>query len=349
MLSAQNAPRSNKLRGPEDEVSLDGSTNVLLAPIRGVDFRRSLPKPLFERRPARFVAKFSAAMTLIVVGLGVMAWGLSAGGRGWIAVALSVAVVGVMYAHLVELQHECLHEHACRSRRLNRVFGFLCGVFMLSSFSHYKYDHLRHHAALGTSQNREFFNYRFRNLDSWWGFVVGAYHLGRYVDVFRNMLRSLLGRPIPGVNREHDLRRIRAEYRLFALILAAAGAGAALSGEYVLVLFAWVLPAILVAEATHFLIELPEHFGLNTQTDPNVLTNTRTITASRFAQWLTNSNNLHTAHHFHQGVPMVNVERLHEMTKDNFAVVDPSYWSFYRNVIRGDLRCQGADETCMTR
>ncbi|GAV45786.1 hypothetical protein Saa2_08778 [Streptomyces acidiscabies] len=35
-------------------------------------------------------------------------------------------------------------------------------MFLLSSFWHYKHDHLRHHAFLGTPDNREFFNYRFR-------------------------------------------------------------------------------------------------------------------------------------------------------------------------------------------
>ena len=39
-------------------------------------------------------------------------------------------------------------------------------------------------------------------------------------------------------------------------------------------------------EPVHFLIELPEHFGLNTQTDRNLLTNTRTVNASGLARFL---------------------------------------------------------------
>ena len=94
-------------------------------------------------------------------------------------------------------------------RGLNRVFGFLCGAPMLSSFSHYKYEHLRHHAFLGTPQNREFFNYRFRNLDSWWGFALGCFHLGRYWDVARDIGRSLVGRPIPRVARRQFSRNVK--------------------------------------------------------------------------------------------------------------------------------------------
>lgn len=343
MIATQTDPRA------DEEPSLDGGTNAPLALIRGADPRRALPRHLFERRPAVFVVKFGFAMALVAASLAAIFVGLRAGGLGWLVAALSAVVAGVMYAHLVELQHECLHEHAWRSRTLNRVFGFVCGLFMLSSFSHYKYDHLRHHADLGTTRNREFFNYRFRNLNGVLGFVVGSFHLGRYVDVLRNVGRSLLGLPIPGVSRPHDLRRIQAEYRLFAVALAGTAAATVLTGEYLFVLFALILPAVLVAEATHFLIELPEHFGLNTQTDPNVLSNTRTITASGFAWWLTNGNNLHTAHHYHQGVPMVNVARLDAIARSAFDVVDPSYWDFYARVIRGELRLRSTDETCMTR
>jgi fatty acid desaturase len=329
--------------------TLDGSADVQLAPIRGVDLRRTVPKELFRKHPGRFTAKFLFAVALIAAGVVGAWWGIDAGGvPGWLTVAGSVVVLGVMYAHLVELQHECLHEHAYASRRLNRFVGFLCGLAMMSSFAHYKYEHLRHHAYLGTPQNKEFFNYRFHGLDSVPGFTVAAMHPGRYKDVFTNMARSLLNRPIRGVERPRDLHRIQAEYRWFALALVAGIAFTAATGNLILV-FVWLLPALLVAEAVHFLIELPEHFGLNTQTDPNVLTNTRTVLAGPFAVWVTNGNNLHTAHHYHQGVPMTNVPRLHELAKQRFESVMPSYWSFYRAVLRGELRYQGEDATCMTR
>jgi fatty acid desaturase len=328
----------------EDERLLDGGAEVILAPLQGKDRRRGLPKDLFERRPLRFTVKFVFAVTLIVSGYLTIALSLA----GWAGIALAIVVLGLAYAHLVELQHETLHEHAYRSRRLNRIFGFLCGLLMLSSFSHYKFEHLRHHAFLGTPQNTEFFNYRFHNLDSLRGFAAAAFHLGRYPDVLRNIVRSLLGRPIPGVNRDRDARRIRTEYRLFAIGLIGVATVSVVTGSYLMVL-AWLLPALLVAEAAHFMIELPEHFGLNSQTDPNVLTNTRSIDASRLAQWYTNYNNLHTAHHYHQGVPMARVARLHTMARDGFQVVESSYPSFYLKVIRGELRYQDWTETCMTR
>lgn len=296
------------------------------------DLQRSLPTEFFSKRPLRFIVKFWFAMATITAGYVAVIAAVS-----WIVTAAAMLVLGFMYAHLVELQHECLHGHAFKSRRVNRIYGFFCGLFMFSSYSHYQYEHLRHHATLGRPDNQEFFSYRLRHLDSVRGFLSTTFHLGRYVDIARDIMRSVAGRPLPGVKRERDRRRISREYRLFAGIVVGTVVFTALTGNP-LFLLAWLVPLLLISEPTHFLIELPEHFGLNTQSNPNVLANTRTIGASRFAQWFTNFNNLHAAHHYHQGVPMANIERLDELVKESYEVVEPSYRSFYTKVIRGEIR-----------
>jgi fatty acid desaturase len=323
---------------------LDATEDAVLAPVRGEDRRRSLPKEHFQKRPSRFAGKFLSTLALIAAVWAAIAWG-----PGWVAMA-SVVPLGLAYAHLVELQHECMHEHAFRRRGLNRFCGVVCGMFMLISFWHLKHDHMRHHAFLGTPRNREFFNHRFRDLHRWTGigFVRAAVNLGRYRNVGADVVRSYFGRPIPGVSRPLDVVKIRREYRLLGVAVVAAVAYTVLTGDLVLV-FAWLLPCVLVAEPAHFMIELPEHFGLNTQTDPNVLTNTRTINASRFAQWYTNYNNLHTAHHYHQGVPIAQITRLHTLIADRVVPVETSYWSFYRKVITGEIRYRNLAETSMTR
>lgn len=325
------------------EPDLDGSENVLLAPVRGPEIRRSLDPELFQKRPAVFLAKFTVAVLIIAA-----AWTWVATQPSVLSIAVSVIVIGLMYAHLVELQHECLHEHAFRSRSLNRFFGFIAGLPMLSSYWHYKYEHLRHHAFLGTNMNQEFFNYQFHRLDSPLGFVRGAYNLGRYGAITKDIGRSLIGRTNPRVTKTAAAKRIRTEYQLMVAFIVAAVVWSVVAGSPYLI-WVWLLPTLLVAEPTHFLIELPEHYGLNTQTDANVLSNTRSIHGGRFGHWFTNGNDLHTAHHFHQGVPMVNVPHLHDVIKDRIETFDPSFGSFYRGVVTGEIRFQGDDKTCMTR
>jgi fatty acid desaturase len=323
---------------------LDATEDALLAPVKGEDRRRSLPKEHFQKRPRRFAGKFLSALAMIAAAWAAIAWA-----SGWVAMA-AVVPLGLAYAHLIELQHECLHELAFRRRGLNRICGVICGIFMLISFRHLKHDHLRHHAFLGTPRNREFFNHRFRDLHRWMGigFLRAAFNLGRYRTVGANVVRSYFGRPIPDVPRPLDATKIRGEYRLLGAAVVAAMAYTVLTGDLVFV-YAWLLPAVLVAEPAHFMIELPEHFGLNTQTDANVLTNTRTINASRFAQWYTNYNNFHTAHHYHQGVPIAQITRLHTLIADQVVPVETSYWSFYGKVITGEIRYRNLAETSMTR
>lgn len=316
------------------ENCLDGAKDVLLAPIQGPDSRRQLPTELFAKRPLRFTVKFFMAALIVAA-----AWTAVITAQQWWITGASVIVTGMMYAHLVTLQHECLHEHAYHRRWANRLVGFMCGLFVLSSYSHFKYEHLRHHAFLGTPKNQEFFNYRFHDLGTPLGFALCAFNLGRYLNVAKGLGRSLIWQLDPSVIKPQSAKKIRTEYVAFAIIILTT-AMISIATTSPLVLLLWVLPALLVAEPAHFLIELPEHFGLNSQTDPNVLSNTRTVRAGWFGRWYTNGNDLHTAHHYHQGVPMVNVPELHEMIENRIATIEPSYFSFYRDVAKGRIRYQ---------
>jgi fatty acid desaturase len=256
------------------EDNLEGDVNVQLAPINGKDERRQLPREIFERKPAFFVAKFTLAFALIGAG-----WALIALNPSWPVVILVMLMNGLMYAHLIELQHECLHGHAFHSTAINRLFGVICGIFMMSPHSHYRYDHLRHHAYLGTPRNKEHFEYRFQNLDSLLGFARSFFDLSRLKRVAHYTLLSMIWRPLPGIDKENYNRDIRQEYLLYFVLLVASIVLTIYTDSAVFIL-AWWLPSLLVAEGVHFMIEMPEHFGLNTQTDPNVVANTRTIRTS---------------------------------------------------------------------
>jgi fatty acid desaturase len=195
------AMRDNAMHDSFDD-HFDGAKDVLLAPVRGPDSRRQLPTELFTKRPLRFTLKFLMAVLIIAV-----SWAAAISVQQWWITGVLVIVLGMMYAHLVELQHECLHEHAYRQRWANRLVGFMCGVPMLSSYSHYKYEHLRHHAFLGTTKNQEFFNYRFHDLDTPLGFVRGAFHLGRYSGVAKSIGLSLIGQLEPSVTKKRSAKK----------------------------------------------------------------------------------------------------------------------------------------------
>lgn len=328
---------------------LEGSEDVQLAPVKGKDLRRKLPREYFVKKPGVFLCKYFFAFFLIVLGWSGVVYALTVPLSFWsVFVAIGGMLVnGLMYAHLVELQHECLHAHAFNSAFLNRLFGVLAGVFMFSSHSHYRYDHLRHHAFLGTERNDEHFDYRFNNIDSVRGFTIAFFDLNRYKRVLSIIVDIVLGKPIEGVDKEQVQRQIKNEYILYAVIFILSVIASIVFKTWLFAL-AWWIPTILVAEGMHFLIEMPEHYGLNTQSAPDVLENTRTIKTNSIVSWYVNGNDIHTAHHFHQGVPMCNVKKLNSLIESQLKVVEPSYRSFYSDVIRGRIQ-HHPDTSCMPR
>jgi fatty acid desaturase len=320
----------------------EAAENVPLAPIDGEDNRRQLPRYLFVKRPLLFTGKFLLAVTLIAT-----AWVVIALRAPWYVCCGAMLVNGLIYAHLVELQHECLHGHAFASPSLNRLIGILCGVFMMSCYSHYRYDHLRHHAHLGSAANKEHFDYRFQHLGSVLGFSRSVFDMSRFARVANWTLLSLAGRHLPGIAKASYDRDIKQEYVLNFLLFAGSIAWT-LSTNSLLCALAWWVPTILVSEGVHFLIEMPEHFGLNTQSDPNVFTNTRTVRTSALVSWFVNGNDIHTAHHFHQGVPMCNVRLLHRLIENKVVALEHSYRRFFWNVMTGHIK-QPEATTCMLR
>lgn len=241
-----------------------------------------------------------------------------------VLVVIAVILVGLMYAHAVELQHQCLHNTGFRSTRLNRFVGVLLGIPSLVSFSDYQASHFQHHKLLGTPSDKEFFNYGYESLTSLKAFLPHLFMVRHYRDVAVYIARSLVGRTRDDVP-DRTAKRIRSEYLIMAAVLLSMAA-VTLALQTPIFLKLWVLP-LLVAIPTHALIELPEHIGCEKTTD--VLRSTRTIRSSKLAVWFTNSNNYHVEHHWQPGVPNDKLPDLHKMVADRITHLDGSYWSFY--------------------
>jgi fatty acid desaturase len=272
---------------------------------------------------SRFVVKLGLLIALVSISIPLA---LSA---HVISALCGTFLLGLWIAHAIELQHECLHGTAFRSSRWNRFFGILLGIPMLTSFTDYQLDHVRHHRTLGSAENREFFRYDYRKLFTWKSILV---HL-LMVNHLRHALGSLAVAPFANTRRDASPRksgRIRAEYLLMLSLLFV---GLVASGllQTTVVLRVWLLP-FFVSLACHALIEIPVHYACDAL-DPEVFGNTRTITAGRFAKWLTNGNNYHVEHHMYPHVPVRQLPNLHALLFNRLVVVDASYGRFYRALL----------------
>src|SRR4028118_137372 len=260
---------------------------------------------------------------LVCAGLiGMSAWLIL--GFGGILGLVGTVILGLMYAHAAELQHQALHHTGIASKVWSRGVGFLLGLPMLVSYSDYQYHHLQHHRLLGTSENREFFNYGYNRLTSLKPLIAHLLMLGHYREVAKCIASSLMGRLRPGIKRSTAVR-IRAEYCLLAVFLLMMASISVFFGTTIF-LKLWLLP-LLIAIPTHALIELPEHWGKESEKlDLNA--NTRTIRATWFGYWFTNGNNYHIEHHWLPSVPIDRLPELHRLVRAH--IDTESYPQFYK-------------------
>lgn len=248
--------------------------------------------------------------------------------EGWVQ-SPAIILLGLLYAHGVELQHQALHNTGFPSRFWNRAVGFLLGLPMLVSFSDYQYNHLNHHRDLGTDNDREFFNYDYDRLTDLKPLLAHLMMLSHYRDVSGFIARSIFGWTKPNVKRESAVK-IRTEYILMAVCLAAA-VGVSIAFRTTLFVEIWLLPLV-VAIPTHALIELPEHWGQDHDT-LDVLQNTRTIRASRLASWFTNGNHFHVEHHWLPSIPNDRFADLHAEVSESLQGRIVTYPQFYKTFL----------------
>ncbi|MFG1653246.1 fatty acid desaturase family protein [Micromonospora sp. NPDC049275] len=281
-----------------------------------------------RRDQAAFVGKLAIAAMLGVIGVALVVTATTIG------LVTGIVLLGALYTHLVELQHQCLHHSAFVAPGRHRPVGVLLGLPLLVSYSHYRVRHLQHHRFLGTDRDSEFFGFDTRQPLTVRTLLGGLFDFRRLLSVAVQCYRSWRGtwRYDDGQSSERIRRDSMVEYRLISLLVLAAGV-AALAGYGMLVVQLWLAPLLLVAIPLHFLVELPEHVRCDNDTT-DVLRNTRSISGSRFTTWYTNGNNLHVEHHAAMTVPINRLPERHGEVRLLGKYVDHSYWSFYRQVLR---------------
>ncbi|WP_392533991.1 fatty acid desaturase family protein [Nostoc sp. C117] len=240
-------------------------------------------------------------------------------------------LLGLMFAHSVELIHELGHHVLFFNERINRWLGVVLGFPMLVSFSRYKALHGFHHRALGTPEDKESFNYSYESLTSLPGFLFHLSMLGHYSNSLNLMRASVFGEIREENVPSSVLQRIRNEFRLMAALLLIM---LVLSIWLQTSIFVdiWLIPLLLSASIAHALIELPEHLGCDSKTT-NLFQNTRTIRTSKLMNWYVNGNNFHVEHHINPSWPIDRLSELHNQVALQIEHLEPSYWAFYRKFL----------------
>jgi fatty acid desaturase len=241
---------------------------------------------------------------------------------------LCVIMLGVAYAHGVELQHEALHGNLFANPVLNRVIGFLTGAPMLVSYTQYRAYHLHHHRCVGTSKDEELFDYTARSLTNPLSAFVRMWNLIKIPAFLVTFLGMLQGDYPDKVNRS-DRRALLVECTLLFMMLGFALSSPFFLGDHLLML--WIVPWLAVAEPLHFMVEVPEHIGCDRR-DRSMLRNTRSYTTNPVWAWLTNFNNFHIEHHLFPTVPAHRLGILHARTRGAQGHCTDGYWKALQEV-----------------
>lgn len=297
-----------------------------------------VPAELLRRKTGLFCAKVALAFSVVGISSVLM---LS---NSLPLILIGMFVQGSMYVHMLELQHSALHLHAFKSPKISRIVGFLLGLPMMVSYSYYQYVHMKHHKWLGTQDNSETFTYNDGELGTKLGFLKGMFDYSRLAGVSKNIWKAFAGQNISDAANPMMEERIRQEFRLFGWsLLAAAIVSGILQSVWPLAL--WLLPLI-ATEPVHFLMALPDHFGLPAHSNPNVFKNTRTIRGTWFSHWFTNYSTLHMAHHYNQNVPIENIEELQKLIESEVQpeTVSQTYPDFFKGVITRRLIADQQDK-----
>lgn len=269
----------------------------------------------------RFSLRVLLALTILAAGCVTTLSG------DWRIVLAGIFIEGLLFAHILELVHSCIHSMAFGTRWADRIVGTLLGLPMLVSFSDYRDNHLEHHRTLGKSEKKDFFGYEFEGMRTWLSFGKHLLMLGHYRNAAKNMLRAATHwrwKKIPATrfnsHIEHLLMVAWLLVPLVALLLGHMGPALVM-----------VVP-LMVAIPCHVLIELPEHWHCSPIDNP--LVHTRSISASRIAVWFTNGNNYHLEHHLCPWLPNSALRDVHRKLSRHVVNYQPSYFHFYSQVVR---------------
>ena len=261
--------------------------------------------------------------------------------HGPIRIILQICL-GAVLAHATELIHQCLHRTATGRASRDQALGMLIATPLGISFWRYLIDHFCHHKDV----TKESFSYNYQRMDSnslpvrLAGFFRHLSMFDHFVETLRwigfaitGKVEARLAETRPNLN-QIVIVRIRRDYLgMAALLCLAFGLSVAFRTDILIQL--WLIPMIIGWAPIHALIELPEHWRCETFS-ANPRLNTRSIRASKLAQWYVNNNCNHVGHHHDISVAM---ERLPDYesrltTEEPFKYFEESYPKFYYRFFR---------------
>lgn len=289
-----------------------------------IDALSRIPAGRRDQLQVRSNAKGLAQLAFHVGAIAVFAVWIAAKLPFW---HLAMLPLGILWAFLFTLSHECTHATPFRSRWLNDVIGHLCSVPMLLPFTWFRYFHLAHHKHTNDPDRDPELRGRPRpgNLRDFAAYLSGWFYWSTMVQTMWRNAFGVINAPYLPTRRHRAMRRE-------ARILLAIYTTVALSLNWTpLAFYLWILPA-LIGQPLLRLYLLAEH-GLCPPV-ANMLENSRTTFTNRLVRAIAWNMPYHAEHHAFPNVPFHHLPDLHNDLRDSLKSTSNGYAEFSAQYVR---------------
>ena len=248
-------------------------------------------------------------------------------GSWWMLPAMFVH--GIVLVHHFSLQHECVHYTAFRTRWLNELLGYYCGLVIMLPNRFFRYEHCDHHTYTQVSgrdpemiELPQTLSGYFLYLSSW------PYWKAKVIELFSHACGRISRYEKRFIPRE-EYQTVILEARLMVVFYLGVFA--------VMILFGWSAPLwfwfvpVVLGEPVMRAIRMTEHVGR--PVNKQMKTNTRSNDVSlpwRFLCW---NMNYHAEHHYVPSVPFHALPRLRS-TLGDYVVIEPGgYLGAHKDIV----------------
>ncbi|WP_340150125.1 fatty acid desaturase [uncultured Sneathiella sp.] len=242
-------------------------------------------------------------------------------GPGW---QLLMLPQGILILFLFTALHESVHRTAYRSLWLNKATAWLSGLLIVLPPEWFRYFHIEHHRfTQDPMRDPELQRPKPATLA---GYIWHVSGLPIWASHLRTLIRNAAGRCtdpfVPAHGRASITREARGMLLLYALL-----AGGSIAAGSTLLLYVWIIPALLGQPFLRLYL-LAEH-GLCPETEDS-FTNTRTTMSNPVMRKLAWNMPFHAEHHAFPAVPFHALENLHMLMRPHLRETERGYIAFHR-------------------
>ncbi len=233
---------------------------------------------------------------------------------------------GILLVFVFTPLHETIHGTAFRSPWLNETVAHVFGFIMLLPPRWFRYFHLAHHRhTQDPDYDPELASPKPESIAQYLWKLTGVSY---WAAAAKLIIRASFGRMEDTYVPERGRTKVIAECRAF-LAGYALLAGLSLWCGTTVLLWLWVLPAILGQPVLRAYL-MAEHTGLPLIS--NMLSNSRTVHASKPVQWLAWNMPHHASHHALPVVPFHRLPRLTSIIRQHLTSTADGYPDAHRQI-----------------